>query len=73
MPGVPVSPSSTSQIQQVESVHVNLIWSPVASVNLGIEFMWGTVEYRNLANGAGINGGSRGDGSQLQFSAQFVF
>jgi hypothetical protein len=71
--GVPVSPSSTSQVQQVESVHVNLIWSPVKSVNLGIEFMWGAVEYRNLANGAGINGGSRGDASQLQFSAQFVF
>jgi hypothetical protein len=71
--GVPVSPSSTSQVQQVESVHVNLIWSPVKSVNLGIEFMWGAVEYRNLANGAGINGGSRGDASQLRFSAQFAF
>jgi len=62
-----------SQYQQVESVHVNLIWSPVKSVNLGLEYMWGYNENRNLPGGAGVVGGSRGTANQLQFSAQYIF
>jgi hypothetical protein len=62
-----------TQYEQVESVHVNLIWSPVKSVNLGLEYMWGYNQGRNLASGAGVVGGSKGTANQLQFSAQYVF
>jgi DcaP outer membrane protein len=69
---VPVS-TTGSQITQVTSFHTNLIWSPVKSVNLGVEYMFGTATRRNLASGAGIPGGSYGQANQMQVSAQYVF
>jgi len=63
-----------TQLDKVESLHVNLIWSPVKSVNIGVEWMWGYNENLNLLNStAGITGGSRGTANQVQFSAQYVF
>jgi len=70
-PSTPIS--SSGMYQTVESVHVNLIWSPVKSVNLGIEYMWGYNQNRNLADGSSIPGGSRGTANQVQFSAQYIF
>ncbi len=32
---------STFANKQVETAHVNLIWSPVAFIDTGIEYMWG--------------------------------
>jgi len=69
---VPVT-TSGSQITQVTSIHANLIWSPVKSVNLGVEYLFGSVTRRNLASGAGIPGGSYGEANRIQVSAQYVF
>jgi len=70
---VPVTAIATSQITQVTSIHANLIWSPVKSVNLGVEYLFGTATHRNLASGAGIEGGSYGQASRVQLSAQYLF
>ncbi len=47
-----------------QSVHANLIWSPISRVNIGAEYIWG---YRELENNAD------GDMNRIQFSFQFVF
>jgi hypothetical protein len=66
-------PVTASQITQVTSIHANLIWSPVKSVNLGVEYLFGTATHRNLNSGAGIPGGSYGEASRVQLSAQYLF
>ncbi len=50
--------------EETQSVHVNLIWSPVRDVNIGIEYQYGT---RVLVNGLD------GDVNRVQFSAQYNF
>ncbi len=47
-----------------QSVHANLIWSPINRVNIGAEYIWG---YRELESNAD------GDMSRIQFSFQFAF
>ncbi|HEY6334489.1 MAG TPA: DcaP family trimeric outer membrane transporter [Alphaproteobacteria bacterium] len=69
---VPVTTAGT-QLTQVTSIHANLIWSPVKSVNLGVEYLFGSATHRNLASGAGIPGGSYGEASRMQVSAQYLF
>ena len=39
MNSVPVSTVQGSQIEQVTSAQVNLIWRPVWSMNIGVEYM----------------------------------
>jgi hypothetical protein len=36
----PVAPGSQAN-KELDSVHVNLIWSPVAFVDIGLEYIWG--------------------------------
>ena len=50
--------------KKFQSVHGNLIWSPIPAVNLGIEYLWG---YRELENG------EDGDLNRIQFGAQYNF
>ena len=50
--------------QSDHSQHLNLIWSPVANVNLGGEI---------LHADRTVTGGARGDLNRLQFSAQYNF
>jgi hypothetical protein len=45
-------------------LRLHLIWSPIGSVNTGIEYLWG---YRELENG------EDGDINRVQFSAQYLF
>jgi hypothetical protein len=33
------------------SIHANLIWSPVPQVNVGVEYIWQQTSYHNSANG----------------------
>ncbi len=47
-----------------QSVHANLIWSPVNRVNIGAEYIWA---YRELESNAD------GDMNRIQFSFQFAF
>lgn len=50
--------------RRFQSVHANLIWSPVPAVNLGLEYLWG---YRELEND------DDGDLNRIQFAAQYSF
>ncbi len=50
--------------QRLESLHVNLIWSPVPKVDLGIEYIYGERE---------VEGGAKGDISRIQFGAKYRF
>jgi hypothetical protein len=47
-----------------ESAHVNVIWSPLAQVNLGLEYIHATREIEN---------GQKGHLNRIQTSAQYVF
>ena len=50
--------------KRYQSVHANLIWSPVARVNVGIEYIWG---YREVENG------EDGDMNRIQTGFQYKF
>jgi hypothetical protein len=50
--------------KEFQSVHVNLIWSPVSQVDLGVEFLHG---YREVESGAD------GDLNRIQFAATYNF
>jgi hypothetical protein len=50
--------------KKFQSVHGNLIWSPVPAVNLGVEYIWG---YRELENG------QDGELNRMQFGVQYNF
>lgn len=47
-----------------QSVHANLMWSPVSRVNMGVEYIWG---YREIENG------EDGDMNRVQAGFQFNF
>jgi hypothetical protein len=64
----------------IQTVHANLIWSPVKNVDTGIEFMWGQTHYGNAAPGstafqAVFPGASKDTGNderlQVSFKAKF--
>jgi len=50
--------------KEFQSVHANLIWSPVPQVDLGIEYLYG---YREIESGAD------GELNRIQFSATYNF
>lgn len=50
--------------KRFQSVHANLIWSPVPSMNVGVEYLWGQRELENDEDG---------DLNRFQFSAQYLF
>ena len=50
--------------KRYQSVHANLIWSPIPRVNVGLEYIWG---YRELENG------DDGDINRLQSGFQYKF
>jgi outer membrane murein-binding lipoprotein Lpp len=50
--------------KKYQSVHANLIWSPVARVNIGVEYIWG---YREVENG------EDGDMNRVQTAFQYKF
>jgi hypothetical protein len=49
---------------ETQRVSVNLIWSPIAPIDLGIEYLWGARKNKD---------GNKGTASQLQFVATFNF
>jgi hypothetical protein len=64
----------------IQTVHANLIWSPVKNVDTGIEFMWGETHFGNAAPGspafqAVFPGASKntGDDERLQVSFKAKF
>lgn len=50
--------------KRYQSVHANVIWTPVERVNLGLEYIYGDRELEN---------GEDGDLSRVQFGAQYLF
>lgn len=50
--------------KQARSAHVNLIWSPVTQVNLGVEYIYGRRE---------VESGLSGNLNRAQFSATYLF
>ena len=50
--------------KRFQSLHLNLVWSPVSQVNLGLEYLRGERELEN---------GDDGDLNRFQFSAQYLF
>jgi cell division protein FtsB len=50
--------------KRFQSVHTNLIWSPIPEVNLGLEYLWGQRELENDDDG---------ELNRVQFSAQYSF
>ena len=75
--GIPFSAGSGAgagtQITQVQFVHVNLIWSPVKQVNIGLEFMYGAFDKRHLSGFPTDPGGNNGHDSRLMASMQYIF
>ncbi|HKO07037.1 MAG TPA: DcaP family trimeric outer membrane transporter [Alphaproteobacteria bacterium] len=67
----------TSQYAQIQTAYVNLIWSPVKSVNIGLEFMYGALEKRGLTTpgpcGISQCGGNEGEDKRLMASLQYLF
>jgi outer membrane murein-binding lipoprotein Lpp len=63
-------PQSTALTDRLQSIHANVIWSPVKSVNIGVEFIYGERDgRRNPVTGLE----QTGDAKRMQFSAQYVF
>jgi hypothetical protein len=61
---------STTQTDYAQNAFVNLIWSPVKAVNIGIEYHWGQrVQRKN--DSTGIQ--SSGQAQSLQVALQYVF
>jgi hypothetical protein len=64
VPSFGIASIRTSNNKELSLAHINLIWSPVAFVDLGIEYAWG--HRVTVANG-------RGDAYTLQSSLKFRF
>ncbi|MEW6261328.1 MAG: DcaP family trimeric outer membrane transporter, partial [Thermodesulfobacteriota bacterium] len=50
--------------KNIQTVHFNLIWSPVPKIDLGLEYIYG---YREVENG------QNGELNRIQFSTQYNF
>lgn len=55
-------PDSTSS--EVQSVHANVMWSPITPVTFGLEYIWAT---------RSLEGGDHGDLNRVTFAAKFTF
>jgi hypothetical protein len=69
---------ATSQLNRIQTAYVNLIWSPVKSVNVGLEFMYGELDKRGLGGalgpcGSSQCGGNEGEAKRLMTSLQYCF
>lgn len=51
--------------ERLQSIHANVIWSPVERVNLGLEWMYGMRSFED--------GDLDNDAQRVQFGAQFLF
>ena len=64
------NPAGSNLTDRVITGHVNLIWSPIKSVNLGVEYMWGE---RDFHAQPGATSQKAGNDNRVQFSAQYLF
>ncbi len=66
-------PYAASEIRHVQTAYINLIWSPVKAVNIGLEFMYGQLNFRHEGGTPALAGGNSGDAKRLMASMQYVF
>jgi hypothetical protein len=61
-------------IKDLSSLHVNLIWSPVTDMDVGVEYIWGRVE-QSVATQDSATGSwaSSGNASRIQGSVKYAF
>ncbi len=64
--------TNTFLTDRIITTHVNLIWSPIKSVNIGAEYMWGEADFRPAAVGPTTSQKS-GTDNRIQLSAQYIF
>lgn len=64
----PAVPRST--FKTLDSVHVNLLWSPLPKSTVGVEYIYGALKNGNIPTATLSNEGSA---SRIQFSAQYGF
>ncbi len=63
-------PFNTGLTDRTETIHANLIWSPIKSVNIGAEAMWAERDiHKNPVTGLE----QAGNAVRLQLSAQYLF
>ncbi|MTJ84255.1 MAG: hypothetical protein F8N37_25000 [Telmatospirillum sp.] len=61
-------------VSQEQSLHVNLMWSPVPRTNFGVEYVWGKVNLNGQTPANRPLGyGTDGPMSRIQFGAQYSF
>ncbi len=63
------NPGRSALTDRVVTAHANLIWSPIKSVNLGVEYMWGE---RDFHKSPGFDQ-KAGNANRVQLSAQYLF
>jgi len=61
-------------VSELQSLHANLIWSPIPQTNFGAEYIYGSLKLdgQTAANTA-LGYGSQGTMHRVQFSAQYQF
>jgi outer membrane DcaP-like protein len=69
------NPGNSLLTDRIDTAHVNLIWSPIKSVNLGVEYMWGERDFHTSPFAKSGTAGTQkaGNDNRMQFSAQYLF
>ncbi len=65
-----IAVNNSTLIDRVISGHANLIWSPVKSVNIGLEYIWGETDFHKPP---GFAASKSGNLNRVQVSAQYLF
>jgi hypothetical protein len=76
--GTALSSSTAAEETQAQDVYANIIWSPVSTVNFGLEYIWGEVHHLPYVNGTTTStsgNGFTGYGSnqRLELGMQYLF
>jgi len=66
-----INPGNSALTDRIITSHADLIWSPIKSVNLGVEYMWGERDFHHTPGTGGNQ--KAGNDNRIQFSAQYLF
>jgi len=65
------NPGNSALSDRIITSHVDLIWSPLKSVNIGAEYMWGERDFHHTPGTGGNQ--KAGNDNRIQLSAQYLF
>jgi porin-like protein len=70
-----LNPGNSTLTDRIITGHANLIWSPIKSVNFGVEYMWGERDFHKSPVALSGTAGNQkaGNDSRIQLSAQYLF